>query len=38
MWGGVILVGSEQLGHSVTVQLRKHSLDSILDRNSSKQS
>ena len=38
MWGGVILVGSEQLSHSVTLQLCKHSLDSILDRNNSKQS
>ena len=38
MWGGVILVRSVQLGHSGTLQLCKHSLDSILDRNNSKQS
>ena len=38
MRGGVILVGLEQLGYSVTLQLCKHSLVSILDRNNSKQS
>ena len=35
MWGGVILIGSGQLGHSVTLQLCKHSLDSILGMNQS---